>query len=238
MSAFSSARPIASVSELAMATNLTKSTAHRILNTLVQHGLIVQVPKTTNYCLGPRIMSLAEVARLHVSLEMLAEPTMTGLRDYTSETVALHVLDGTPMRRTVSQVESTLPLRRIYTDVGVPIPPHQGAPGKVLLAFSPEETQRRVLSRDLRDAVTHTRIDPDTLRQELSSVHEDGYAISIEGRVIGVVGVAVPVFQHDGTVVAALSISVPSVRADETKMRELVPRLVQGANEISRQLGA
>ncbi|MGH3748796.1 MAG: IclR family transcriptional regulator, partial [Micromonosporaceae bacterium] len=157
MSVFSRARPVAGVSEIASFTSLSRSTVHRILVSLANHGMVAQVPRSTDYCLGPRLLGLAETARQRLSLELQAEPAMTALRDATGETVALHVLDATPARRTVAQLESLHALRRTYTDLGSALPPHQGAPGKVLLAFAEQPLQERVFSGELRTAVSRTK---------------------------------------------------------------------------------
>jgi IclR family transcriptional regulator, acetate operon repressor len=237
MSVFSRARPVAGVSEIAELTSLSRSTVHRILVSLANHGLVTQVPRSADYCLGPRLLGLAETARARLSLELIAEPAMTALRDYTGETVALHVMDDTPARRTIAQVESVHPLRRTYTDIGSPRPPHQGAPGKALLAFAAEELQDRVLAGDLRSAVTLAKVDPERLRAELAEVRTLGYAMSLEERVPGVVGLAVPVRDHTGDVVAALSVSAPALRAGVAELTALAPRAMQAADEVSQKLG-
>jgi len=237
MSVFSRARPVAGVSEIAASTSLSRSTVHRILTSLAKHGLIAQLPKSTDYCLGPRLLGFADTARQHLSLELHAGPAMTALRDYTGETVALHVLDETPARRTLAQVESVQPLRRTYTDLGAPRPPHQGAPGKVLLAFAEEALRERVLTGDLRSAITGTKVDAGALRVEMAQIRAAGYALSLEERVPGVVGLAVPVRDHTSAVVAALSVSIPAVRAGRPELEMLAPRARAAAAELSAQLG-
>lgn len=237
MSAFSPQRPVASVSEIAASTSLSRSTVHRILASLAKHGLIVQVPKSTDYCLGPRLLALADTARQRLTLELQAGPAMTALRDYTGETVALHVLDETPARRTLAQVESVHPLRRTYTDIGVPLPPHQGAPGKALLAFAEESLREQVLAGELRSAITGTKLDASALRDELAEIRSVGYALSMEERVPGVVSLAVPVRDHTASVVAALSVSIPAVRAKRADLEALAPRAREAADELSAQLG-
>ena len=237
MSTFSRARPVAGVSEIAASTSLSRSTVHRILMSLAKHGLVSQLPKSSDYCLGPRLLGLAETARQQLSLELHAGPAMTALRDYTGETVALHILDSTPARRTIAQVESVHALRRTYTDIGAPLPPHQGAPGKVLLAFADTELQDRVLAGDLRSATTNTKIDTDRLRESLATIREVGFALSLEERVQGVVGLAVPVRDHTSSVVAALSLSAPVLRLGRAELEALAPRAQEAAAELSVQLG-
>lgn len=237
MSVFSRARPVAGLSDIAELTSLSRSTVHRILASLAVHGLVAQVPRSADYCLGPRLLGLAENARARLSLERVAQSAMTALRDHTGETVALHVLDPTPARRTISQVESVHPLRRTYTDIGSPHPPHQGAPGKVLLAFAEDALRQRVLAGDLRSPGTFARVDPDALRTELERIRERGYAMSLEERVAGVVGLAVPVRDHTGDVAAALSVSAPALRTGEAELVELAPRVIEAGDEVSAGLG-
>jgi len=233
LSVFSRSRPVVGISEIARQTGLTRGTAHRIVSALASHGLVVQVPESTTYSLGPRLLSLAENAREHLSLETQARPVMAWLRDRTAETVGLHVLDATPSRRTIAQVESRQPLRRTYTDLGAPRPPHQGAPGKVLLAHADRALRADVVAAIAREDEGAAR----ALAAELDEVATRGWAISLEERVKGVVAVAVPVRDHTG-VVGALSVSAPAVRAGAEELREMVPVLEEAGRRLSLRLGA
>ncbi|NLU72235.1 IclR family transcriptional regulator [Streptomyces sp. HNM0575] len=237
LSVFSTARPVVGVSELARATGLARGTAHRLVTALVSHGLLTQVPETTSYCLGPRLLGLADVARQQISLEAQAGPVMAWLRDRSSETVGLHILDDLPSRRTIAQAESPHALRRTYTDLGSPRPPYQGAPGKLLLAFADERLRRRVLDGPLPTADGGEELEPAALAAELASIREDGFALSLEERVPGVVAMAVPVRDHRGAVAAALSISIPSVRAGRDELLALVPLAREAGGRLSARLG-
>lgn len=236
LSTFTRERPIAGVSDLAMLTGMSRSTVHRLLTALSAHGLVQQLPGSTTYALGPRLLTFAETARGHLTLDRQAEPVMTWLRDQSGETVGLHVLDDTPARRTVAQVESTQALRRTYTDLGAPRPAHQGAPGKVLLAFADEDLRKRVLRSRLKSA-DGSPISLPEFRQELDRIAEKGYAVSLQERVVGVVALAVPVHDHTGNVVAALSISIPAARAGLAELEALAPVAVEAAKTLSYRLG-
>jgi DNA-binding IclR family transcriptional regulator len=233
LAAFSRARPVLGISELARHTKLSRGTTHRLVSALATHGMLAQVPDSTAYSLGPRLLGLAESARDRLSLDVQAPPVMTWLRDRTGETVGLHILDTLPSRRTIAQVESLQPLRRTYTDLGAARPPHQGAPGKLLLAYAPSEVSEQAIA-DL------ARTDPDRAEEiaaELEQVRADGYAVSLQERVPGVVALAVPVRDHNGSVAAALSVSVPAVRADRTELVAMVPVAREAAAKLSRRLG-
>jgi DNA-binding IclR family transcriptional regulator len=231
LSVFSRARPIAGITEIARLTGLTRGTTHRLVSALASHGFMAQAPGSTAYSLGPRLLGLGEVAREQLSLESQALPIMTRLRDRTGETVGLHVLDAEPSRRTIAQVESQQPLRRIYTDLGAPRPPHEGAPGKALLAHVAPDRLAAARARLAGDTSAQERLD-----RQIEVVRGDGYAISLEERVPGVVAVAVPVFDHTGAV-AALSVSVPAVRAGRDELVGFVPMLRAAADELSARLG-
>lgn len=237
LSVFTPERPVVGMSQIARLTGLSRSTVHRLLAALAAHGMVQQAPHSTSYTLGPRLLGLADTARQHLTRERQAEPVMTWLRDESGETVGLHVLDETPARRTLSQVESTQPLRRTYTDLGSPRPAHQGAPGKVLLAFAAEEVRQSVLSRRLTSPDGSRVIRPQELRAELDEIRTQGYAISIEERVLGVVALAVPARDHTGDVTAALSISIPAVRAGRAELVALAPLALHAASTLSARLG-
>ncbi|WP_129842038.1 IclR family transcriptional regulator [Streptomyces sp. RFCAC02] len=233
LTAFSRARPVLGISELARHTDLARGTTHRLVSALAAHGMLAQVPNSTTYSLGPRLLGLADAARDQLSLDVQAPPIMSWLRDRTGETVGLHILDALPSRRTIAQVESLQPLRRTYTDLGAALPPHLGSPGKVLLAYAPGSIAQDVLA-DLR------RSDPgeaDEVASALDRVRHDGYAISLEERVKGVVALAVPVRDHKEAVVAALTVSVPAVRAGHEELVAMVPTAREAASRLSHRLG-
>ncbi|MGH2381882.1 MAG: IclR family transcriptional regulator, partial [Candidatus Limnocylindria bacterium] len=183
LDAFSAERSEMGVSELARITGLSPSTVHRLLVTLRRHELVQQLPHGRNYALGPRLLRLAQVAFSSVNLQAAAQTIMPNLRDQCDETVGLHVRHGPKSRTVLSQVESRQPLRRSYTEIGLSIPIYQGAPGKVLLAYSPPEFVEEVLSGELARATHRTITDPDKLRVELARVLKKGYALSFEERV-------------------------------------------------------
>jgi IclR family acetate operon transcriptional repressor len=237
LDAFTPDRPQLGVSEIARITGLSRSTVHRLLVTLRRHELVQQVRDGTNYALGPHLLRLAHIAFGSVNLQKIARPIMEGLRDECDETVGLHGRLGPTMRTVLDQAESSQPLRRTYTEIGQAIPIYQGAPGKVLLAFSSPELQEKVLAGKLDAATPRTITDPDKLRAELERTHRNGYALSFEERVAGTSTVAVPIANHTGAVVAALSVTGPSSRLSRKRLLELAPLGAEAARAISAGLG-
>ncbi len=236
LNAFTPECPSLSVSQLARITGLSRSTTHRLLTSLQHHELVVQLGNR-DYTLGPHILRLAHVAWSRVNIPAIARPIMEWLRDECNETVGLHLPHGDFARTVVDQVESRQPLRRTYTDMGQAIPIHQGAPGKVLLAFRPLELQERILVRQLEEATPYTITDGEELRAELRRVAECGFAISLEERVVGIATVAVPIHNHTGEVVGALGVTGPKTRLTPERLLNLAPLTRQAADRISSSLG-
>ena len=238
LDAFTAERNALGVSEIARITGLKRSTVHRLLATLRRNELVQQLPNSTDYALGPHVLRLAEVAFHNVNLEKTAKAVMPRLRDECDETIGLHARLGPTTRTVLDQVESRQPLRRIYTEIGIPIPIYQGAPGKVLLAYSSSELRDEVLSGKLEAATPRTITDPDKLRTELQRTRKRGYALSLGERVPGISTLAVPVANHTGAVVACLSVTGPSSRLSKKRLIELVPLAAGAAHEISVNLGS
>jgi IclR family acetate operon transcriptional repressor len=238
LDSFTAERPALGVAEIARITGLKRSTVHRLLVTLRRNELVQQLPNSTDYALGPHVLRLAEVAFHHIDLERTARTIMPRLRDECGETIGLHTRLGPTTRTVLDQVESRQPLRRTYTEIGIPIPIYLGAPGKVLLAYSSAELREEVLSGKLEPATPRTITDPDKLRTELDRTRRKGYALSLGERVPGISTLAVPVRNHTGAVVAALSVTGPSSRLSKKKLLQLVTPAAAAAGEISANLGS
>ena len=237
LDAFTADRSELGVSEIARLTGLSRSTVHRLLVTLRRHELIQQVPGSSNYALGPHLLRLAQAAFSNVNLQTAAKPVMERLRDQCDETVGLHARLGVATRTVLDQVQSSQPLRRTYTEIGESIPIYQGAPGKVLLSFSPQALQDEILAGELEAATPRTITDPKKLRVELQRTRKRGYAFSFEERVPGISTLAVPVFNHTRGVAAALSVTGPSSRVNRARLLEILPLAVEAARAVSANLG-
>lgn len=229
--------PSLTMTEVAKSSNLTTSTTHRTLGNLVSHRLAKKDAESGKYSIGPRFLRIANAAVRNLDIASIATQHLVALRDFTNETSAVHIPTETLERLVVTQVESFQALRRTYTEIGQPVPIHEGAPGKVLLANLPPSVQETVLSRPLESATTKTVTEPTSLRGELARVRQDGVAVSIEERVPGVTSIAAPVFDFTSSVVAALSISGPSFRMTSERLQEFIPVLKETAQNITLDLG-
>jgi IclR family transcriptional regulator, acetate operon repressor len=225
------------LSEIARATGLTTSTAHRLLASM-QHNHLIRQTRDRRYSPGPLLVQLVRGGTVTTTLRDAALPAMTQLRDDVEETVGLHTLLPTDERMVIDQVESHHPLRRTYTEIGIPIPLPYGAPGKVLCAWLPTARCEAVLDQQMSALTPTTVTDPDALREQLDDVRRRGYALSFAERTPGIRSVAAPVFDHNGAVTGCLSVSGPEIRMSTERMHAFGPKLREKAWAVSEVLGA
>ncbi|MQA06671.1 MAG: helix-turn-helix domain-containing protein [Streptosporangiales bacterium] len=234
---FSAKTPTLGISDIARKTGLSTSTTHRLL-VAMQHNQLVRQTADRRYALGPLLLQLARSGAVAPSLREAALPAMTALRDAEEETVGLHMLLPDDERVVVDQVESHHPLRRTYTELGVPIPLPYGAPGKILVAFLEPDRKEAILRRPLRKVTPATMVDAGALRVETEEARRTGYALSYAERTPGIHTVAAAIFDHTGAVVGCLSLTGPEIRMPAARLRTLGPRVRASAWAVSELLGA
>ena len=172
-----------------------------------------------------------------------AREVVAELAEEVGETVHLAVLDGFEVLNVAGHQPRGSALQCSLRE-GERIPTHCTALGKVLIACADEERRasfdREVISSGgLRAFGPATILDPDKFREHCSSVANQGFATDLEEWTEGIACAAAPVHRESGALVAALSISVPSARADEdTLLAKLVPAVLRAAGALSSSLGA
>lgn len=234
---FATRQPELGISELARRTGLSTSTVHRLLVSMTDNELVRQ-SSDRRYSLGPLITRLGRNGGIPTTLRDVALPVARELRDRVDETVGIHQLLADEQRAVIDQVESRQELRRTYTELGVPLPLPLGAPGKVMLAHLPAERREWWLSQPIDAATPKTIADPEALRAQLEEIRRRGWSYSDGERTTGIRAVAAPLFDHTGSVVGALGFSVPTIRLDAQRARELGMRIKDAAWEVSKRLGA
>lgn len=219
------------VSELARRSDLSKSTAYRVLQVLERNRVVERAG--TSYRLGARLHELGRTvyASDHDAIRDHLTPYLTDIFVGTQHTVHLAALHGTD----VVYLAKLYGHRHIHSPsrVGSRIPAHCTAVGKVLLAYDAENAQA-VMSKPLRQFTSRTIVDPLTLAADLVAIRRDGVAYENQEVQPGLSCVAVPIFGSRGAPVAAFSVSGPSGRID-LRSTETTLRRIAGA--ASHSLG-
>jgi DNA-binding IclR family transcriptional regulator len=222
--------------ELARRTGLSKSTAHRLLATLVHEGYLAQDGREDDYRLGSRLLRFANYARSRSELLRLARPILQRLVRDVDETSMIGVLDGDRLLY-LDTIEPTNAVRLTRLP-GTVDEPHVSSLGKVLLAHTSPAVLEAILSKQLPPRTAQTLTEPGRFRTMLDTVRESGFAINDQERFDGVRAVGVPVFDEHGDCVAALSVAGPVQRMDAARIaRELHPAVSAAALDLSLRLG-
>ncbi|WP_433795125.1 IclR family transcriptional regulator [Actinoplanes sp. CA-252034] len=228
-------QPDLGVTEIATALGLTKAAVHRILTALRSRELITVDPVTRRYALGPAAVALGRAYLARTDVRALAAPELKQLSGRARETATLSLRRG-DTRLYVDQVVPDQELR-LEVSLGIPFPLNAGASSKAFLAFLPDLEVDAYLSRHPLEAVTdRTIVDPAGLRKDLAAIRKRGYATSLGERQPGAASIAAPILDHDGQVVAVISLAGPALRfTPDTE--EVVADLLAAAGRISAQLG-
>jgi IclR family acetate operon transcriptional repressor len=222
-----SSRPLA-VGELAESTRIPKSTTSRLVAALERQGLVQRVGGGLRP--GPVLLRFAQRGVPDVNLVELSEEALRWLADASGETINLAI--PTPGGVEHLAQRDSRHFVGVTSWVGRRVPPHCAANGKVFLAFGAVPVPDRL------EALTpNTITDRAALDMELERARTRGYATATDELELGLSAMAAPVRGADGAVLAALSISAPTIRLDAERAQELAPTLLEQAASLSRRLG-
>lgn len=235
LKAFTDEQPQLGLAELARMVGLNKTTAYRMLTALESQGLVARNPANDTYRLGPEVISLGGRALRANDLRSVSRAELEGLARATGEAATLETLVG--LEVLVLDDVSGAHLIGATQYIGARWPAHATSTGKALLAFLSDADLEAVLSAPLAQVTAQTITVPEDLRQELAAVREQGYARAVEELEAGFSAIGAPVRNHDGQVVAALSLNGPSARLTPERLDEIAPLVVEAAGRVSEQLG-
>lgn len=221
------------VSELSERVDLPVSTVHDYLQSLVQLGYVTKEDKQYRLTMKFLEIGYQELHRSEIynaaqsELAKLAEKTgehVTLMVEEDREGVLLDVKEGSKSVDFLSYPGSRMPL-------------HATAPGKSILAHLPEARVDEIIEEEGLPALTkNTVTDPETLRDQLADIREQGYAVDEGERIAGMVLVAAPVLDRQDRARASICIAGPRNRFDEERQREISSLVMEAANVVQVQI--
>jgi len=221
------------VSELSREMQLTKSNVQRLLSTMLQLGYVQKDPVTSHYSAtlkmweyGQRVLSRDEIKRA-------ASAQMRSLYKDLDETVFLCVSSGYD-ELYIDVIAHPNPIR-MFCSVGMRVPQWKTASGKAMLAHRPLPEIEAALN--LMQQATPTPVDRAAWREEFQRIRTMGYAISEGGFRPGVNGIAAPIRDSRGEVVASISLTGPTERLAPDKFESHSLALIHAALRVSQVLG-
>ncbi len=235
LSLFSNTRHELTVGEIAELLERPKSTVSGWLAAMEAAGFLERDGRFGAYRLSIRLAVLGELAQRSTSLQQSAEPYLEQLGRQTRETVSLNVLIGTEVVN-VSGIESRRAIRQTG-GVGIPMPIHVTAAGKVLMAWRSREEVLSLLPVRLERFTSRTIVEQSEFFDELERVRADGFAVAWGEMADDLFALSAPVRNHTGNVLAAVTMGAPLSRIEKAGVPDLARLVAEAADGISRRMG-
>ncbi|MGH7641979.1 MAG: IclR family transcriptional regulator [Candidatus Dormibacteria bacterium] len=234
---FDESTPWLSLAELSTRTELGKSTALRLVDTLHSLGFLERSLSTRKYRPGLAVLQLGHAALAASSLHDLALPELERLAAKTRETVNMGVLVGGSVLYIARLKRAELVTANIQ--VGSTLPAYCTSMGKLLLAhLDRERLAQALLQHPMERLGPHTIVAEDELSIELQRIRQQGWSVQDEELAAGLRSVAAPVRDASSQVIAAVNVAVSAARVSVEELTQRFPPLVLNcANAISALAG-
>lgn len=224
------------VTELASELNIAKSTAHRLLQSLLLEKFVKVDEARGKYQLGLGLMELGNEVMDSLDIRKIAKDHLKELVDKIDETAHLGIYDDGEVVY-IDKIENSS-LLRMYSQIGRRAPIHCTGIGKAMLAFLPnEEVEWIVSNKGLPSFTEHTIISTDYLTKEIKQIRSRGYSIDNQEHELGIRCVAAPILNVHGEVVAGISVAGPETRMTYEKLDICAKEVKLRAQRISNELG-
>ncbi|MEV6779413.1 IclR family transcriptional regulator [Streptomyces syringium] len=224
--------PEPSLGEITRLSGLPQSTCQRLVHNLVREGFLDR--KGDHYRIGLELVQLAAPGTFGLDLVQLTRPALEQLRDRTGESACLYVRDEA-FRTVIAVAETRHIVMRLFK-VGMVMPLHAGAPGKIFMAYDPA-ARTDAIRYGLTRFTPHTQVDIGALDQQVEQARRQGWAAAFDERHEGVGSISAPVFDHGGELAAVLGIGAPTQRVSPEDVDRIAPLVTEAAQEASRALG-
>jgi len=220
-------RPM-TLAQLADRLELPKATVHRLCGRLVEMRFLIRDLDERCYAIGPAMQRMAFDTLAHGTYSRLRHNVLVDLVADVGETCNFTTLDGASVLY-LDRVEAQRPWR-LTLSVGVHVPLHCTASGKLFLScIEPVERRRLIGSLDLQPLTAKTITSVEGLIADVERIADHGYALETEEFVVGLIALAVPVHDREGRVRAAIAMHCPTSHANCVQAMSKLPSLQAAA---------
>ncbi len=233
LACFDAEHPARTLGEVAVATDLARPTARRLLLTLEELGHVRSAGG--RFALTPKVLTLGMAYVSSLGLWDIARPHLAALVARTGESSSMAQLDGSDI---VYVARVAVPrLIALRVDIGTRFPAVQTSQGKVLLAGLPPDRLAVTLAEPSRSGLPpYAGRAPQELRDELTEVRARGWALADEELAPGVRSIAAPVRDGAGTVRAAMNVTVHAAETSVDRLlHEHLPLLLRTAGDVGAE---
>jgi IclR family KDG regulon transcriptional repressor len=237
LDAFDKDRQVLSRSQLADILGLPRATVLRLCSTLVQYRYLAKDPHSNNYSLGMRMFEQGSILFDSFAVRVAASRHLTQLQRETGQTVFLGVMDNDELLY-IDKREDPRNVISFTSKVGTRRPPFWGMCGPCLMAYMPNDQVERILEKAPLTAITKNSItSAKGFKAWLSRIRVEGLAIDHETTFEGITGIAAPIRDSWGGVVASLGVAMISSAVDREGVERIAHSTIEAAVAISKDLG-
>ncbi len=218
-----------SISEISELCEISKSKLHRYLTSFCRTGFL-QRDSSLQYTVGADLISIGNKASKSLDIKELASPTLIKLRNTLNETVFLTIWRGNapyPIELKESNRSVNIGIRVGYQTSIV-----LTTSGRLFAAFLPEVVTKEMIQKEI---IEH-HLNPEEFKNELAEIRKNGYSITRESLIPGIVAVGCPVFGRDNKIIATISIVGILGVLDLSSDSELIKCLKEECMELSQSL--
>lgn len=225
-----------SLSDISEKLGLNASTVHGILLTLQVNGYIEKLTEKSKYKLGTKLLEKGTMVLEGLDIRGIVHPYLELLTTKYKETSHLCMYQQGNLH-VVDKSEYSTSFFYMTSKIGLRIPLHSSASGKLVLAYQKEQDLDDILNRITIEKYTeNTLIDREKIKEDIKEVRRNGYAIENEEVELGLYTIAVPIFNHRGEIFGTVGVLGPSSRIRE-KQDLIINDLLQYSQKISKDMG-
>jgi DNA-binding IclR family transcriptional regulator len=199
-----------SLSDVVKATGLSRPTAHRIVNVLVEEGIAEQRHKTKRYAIGHQVLELALARPSRSSFAVMADPHLAELARTVGDTAFLTIRTGMDAL-CVARVIGTYPVQVLSIEVGARRPLGVSSAGVMMLADLPPSEAREIIEKNA-NRFDGYRTSPASALEQVAVARRNGYAVHHAGLVPGTKAISAAIKAPDGRPCAAITIAAINAR--------------------------
>ena len=223
------------VSELSRKLEMGKSTTHRLLSTLEKRQFIEQNQTTGKYRLGIKLIQISASVMRQFNIIKICHPYIVELSNITGETTHLCLYNNgeiTFIDKIAGKNSS-----KMQSIIGATKPAYITATGKALIANMPKQKMENYLDKvELKPYTPYTITEKERLREELNKIREQCFSEDQQESEEGLICYAAPIKNHNGDVIAAISISGAVSRMNESS-EDFIEKVKTTASKISEACG-
>ena len=234
---FNRDRQALTLSQLSQLLSLSKATVLRLCFTLMKYDFLRYNAQSKQYSLGLRLFDLGSVIFSSFSIRRVASPHLGRLQSTLGKTVFLGILLNDELVYIDKKEDPRNPIQ-FSSQIGTRRPPYFGMLGQILMAYLPDGEINRILKKTpLKASTKKSLTNVREFKKRLQRVREQGFYIDKEEALEGVTGIAAPIRDYTGEVIAGVGVGFIASSVDSNGTKKIIEELCETGNRISQEMG-